>query len=58
MEWWNAGPPQADQKGTSHFISIVNPVDGGTINPTLHYPRTHSSTIPVFHHSNCERSEL
>jgi hypothetical protein len=29
-----------------------------TINPILHYPRTHYSTIPVFHHSSCERSEL
>ena len=74
MEWWNASPPQADQKDIRHFNFIVNPVGGGTINPTLHYPlrgvgstlwpgsgaeaRTHYSTIPGFHHSNCERSEL
>ncbi len=38
MERWNAGPPQADQKDTIHFYFIVNPVGGGTINPTLHYP--------------------
>jgi hypothetical protein len=63
VERWNIG----FQKDMSHFIFIVNPVGGGTINPTLHYPRTHYSTIPVFHHSNrttlrlstgCERSEL
>ena len=58
MEWWNAGPPEADQKDNSHFNVIVNPAGGGTINPTLHYPRTHYSTIPLFHHSICERSEL
>ena len=45
VEYWNIG-------------FIVNPADGGTINPTLHYPRTHYSTITLFHHSNCERSEL
>jgi hypothetical protein len=48
VERWNIG----FQKDMSHFIFIVNPVGGGTINPTLHYPRTHYSTIPVFHHSN------
>ncbi len=37
---------------------IVNPVGSGIINLILHYPRTHSSNIAVFHHSNCERSEL
>jgi hypothetical protein len=58
MEWWNVGPPQADQKDISHFNFIVNPFGGGIINPTLHYPKTHYSTIPVFHHSNRERSEL
>ncbi len=54
VERWNIG----FQKDISHFNFIVNPVGGETINPTLHYPRTHYSTIPVFHHSNCERSEL
>jgi len=54
MERWNIG----FQKDTIHFNFIVNPAGGGTINPTLHYPRTHYSTIPLFHHSNCERSEL
>jgi hypothetical protein len=53
-ERWNIG----FQKDISYFIFIVNPVDDGAINPTLHYPRTHYSTFPVFHHSNCERSEL
>jgi hypothetical protein len=48
MEWWNAGPPQADQKDISHFNFIVNPIGGGTINPILHYPRTHYSSIPSF----------
>ena len=54
LERWNIG----FQKDTSHFNFIVNPAGGGTINPTLHYPRTHYSTIPLFQHSNCERSEL
>jgi hypothetical protein len=30
----------------------------GTSTYPNHYPKTHCSTIPVFHHSNCERSEL
>jgi hypothetical protein len=59
MAWWNAGPAQADQKDISHFNFIVNPVGGGTINPTLHYPlRAVGSTnrrpepiIPLFQYS-------
>jgi hypothetical protein len=59
MEWWNAGPPQADQKDISHFNFIVNPVGGGTINPTLHYPlrgvgsksRRPEPNIPLFQYS-------
>jgi len=35
-----------------HFNFIVTPARGGTINPTLHHPRTHYSNIPVFQHSN------
>jgi hypothetical protein len=31
-EWWNAGPPEADQKDNTHFNFIVNPAGGGTIN--------------------------
>ena len=54
------------QEDTSHFNFIVNPAGGGTINPTFHYPlRAESSAsrrpepiIPLFHYSNCERSEL
>ena len=53
VERWNIG----FQKDNSQFNFIVNPAGGGTINPTLHYPRTHYSIIPLFHHSNCERSE-
>jgi hypothetical protein len=33
------------------FILSSIPAGGGTINPTLHYPRTHYSIIPLFHHS-------
>jgi hypothetical protein len=54
VERWNIGI----QKDISHFNIIANPASGGTINPTLHYPRTHYSNIPLFHHSNSERSEL
>jgi hypothetical protein len=47
-ERWNIG----FEKDVNHFYFIVNPAGGGTINPTLHYPRTHYSTIPAFQHSN------
>ena len=55
VERWS---PQADQKDISHFNIVANPVGGGAISPTLHYPRAHYSIIPIFHHSNRERSEL
>ena len=29
-----------------------------SLNASFHYPRTYCSTIPTFHYSNCERSEL
>jgi hypothetical protein len=48
VERWNIG----FQKDVNHFYFIVNPAGGGTINPTLHYPRAHYSTIPAFQHSN------
>jgi len=48
VERWNIG----FQKDIGHFIFIDNPAGVGTINPTLHYPRTHYSTIPFFQHSN------
>jgi hypothetical protein len=48
---WNDDPPEEDQKDINHFNFIVNPAGGGTINPTLHHPGTHYSTIPLFHHS-------
>jgi hypothetical protein len=51
MEGWNDDPPEEDQKDINHFNFIVNPAGGGTIHPTLHHPRTHYSTIPLFHHS-------
>jgi hypothetical protein len=54
VERWNIG----FQKDKSHFNFSANPAGGGIINPTLHYPRAQYSTIPLFHHSNCERSEL
>jgi len=44
VERWNIG----FQKDNSHFNFIVNPAGGGTINPTLHYPRTHHSIVPLF----------
>ncbi len=47
IERWNIG----FQMDIDHFNPIVNPAGGGTINPTLHYPRTHYSTIPEFQHS-------
>jgi hypothetical protein len=34
VERWNIGL----QKDISHFNFIVNPVSGGTLTPTLHYP--------------------
>jgi hypothetical protein len=44
MERWNIG----FQKYNSYFNFIVDPAGGGTINQSLHYPRTHHSTIPSF----------
>jgi hypothetical protein len=44
VERWNIG----FQKDVNHFYFIVTPAGGGTINPTLHYPRTHYSAIPAF----------
>ena len=49
---------KADQKDKSHFNFINNPDGDKIINPTFHYPRILSPSIPVFYHSNCERSEL
>jgi len=54
VERWNVGFP----KDNSYFNFIVNPAGGGMINPTLHSHRIQYSSIPLFHHSNCERSEL
>jgi hypothetical protein len=45
VERWNTG----FQMDNSHFNITVNPAAGGTINPTLHYPSTHDSIIPLFH---------
>jgi hypothetical protein len=47
VEGWNIG----FQKDISHFIFIVNPVGGGTINPTLHYP---SYIVPSFQSHDLE----
>jgi hypothetical protein len=52
---WNIG----SQKDIRHFNFIVNPVNGGTINPTLHYPlrgagsasRRPEPIIPLFQDS-------
>ena len=62
LERWNIG----FLKDISDFNFIVNPVGGGSINPILHCPlrgvgstsRRPEPIIPLFHHSNCERSEL
>ncbi len=40
------------QKDISHLNFIVNPVGGGTINPTLHYPLRAGGQNPLFHCSN------
>jgi len=42
VERWNIG----FQKDLNHFNFIVNM--NFAINPTLHYPKTHYSTIPAF----------
>ena len=54
VERWNIGI----QKDIGHFNFIVNPADGGTINPKLHYPLRALGRNPLFHQSKCERSEL
>ena len=44
-------------KGKYTFINL--PVKRDFANkPLSHFPRTHCSIIPLFQHSNCERSEL
>jgi hypothetical protein len=47
VERWNIG----FQKDNSHFNLIVNPADGGTINPTLHYPLRAGGQDPLLHYS-------
>jgi hypothetical protein len=55
VERWNIGI----QKDISHFNLIANPVGGGAINPTLHYPlrgvgstsRRPEPIIPLFQYS-------
>jgi hypothetical protein len=49
MEYWKSGILEGwFLKGYYNFIVNTN----FTINPILHYPRTHYSIIPAFHHSN------
>ena len=50
VERWNID----FQKDISHFNFII--YTNFTINPTLHYPRTHYSTIPAFQHSNWDEA--
>ena len=47
-------------KGIVLFMDFFNyPVKIDFINnPFFHFSKTHYSIIPVFQHSNCERSEL
>jgi hypothetical protein len=49
MEGWNAG-----RLVFKRILSIFDFIFDTyvTINPTLHYPSTHCSIIPSFHHSN------
>jgi hypothetical protein len=55
MEWWNIG--MLVSKGSFPFFDF--PVKATFANkPVTHLPRTHHSIIPVFQHSNGERSEL
>ena len=43
--------------GSMSFVDL--PVKRGfDSTPLSHFSRTHYSTIPLFQHSNCERSEL
>jgi len=57
MEQWNDAI-LVFEKDMYHYNFIVTPACIGTINPTLHHPKTHYSSIPTFHHSNVEQSEL
>jgi hypothetical protein len=47
-------------KGSYSLISFMNfsVKRNSTINPMFHFTRTQYSIIPLFHQSNCERSEL
>jgi hypothetical protein len=45
MEWWNDGILVFKSILAILILSSIS-AGGGTINPILHYPRTHYSTIP------------
>jgi len=49
LEYWNTG-----RLVSKRILSIFNFIfnTNFTINPKLHYPRTHYSIIPLFQHSN------
>jgi hypothetical protein len=47
MEWWKAGPPQADQKDVSTLI-LVSPVGAG---PLIQHCIIPEPIIPLFQYS-------
>jgi len=51
MEYWNV-----DLKRML-FIYLIFCQEEFYNNPFSHFHRTHNSSIPLFHYSNCERSE-
>jgi hypothetical protein len=52
MEYWNV-----DLK-MMRFIYLILCQNEFYNNPNSYFPRPHYSRTPLFHYSNCERSEL
>ena len=62
MEYWNvensfSSGVDSQKELFSFDVIELNVKNSFAIRPNFHFPRTHYSGIPVFHHSNCERSE-
>jgi len=58
MEWWNIGMLVSKDISYLHDMNTFHVKWDFSNRPLSHFPRTHCSIIPLFHHSNYERSEL
>jgi hypothetical protein len=58
MECWNIGMLIQKRSFSSSIITNFHVKKNFASKPMSHFTKTHYSIIPVFQHSNCERSEL